>query len=125
MVPREAQGVPGAVAGAAQEVGRYLRRGHPRVRRAEPDPDRPVRAGRDVNQYYFYLLDRDFGLCFIKFSSYPPFNVRVWLNGHEWAKRQLDHCGVAYEELDNRIDLLRDAAEITAHYVPLGTDPEP
>ena len=54
-----------------------------------------------VNQYYFYVLDKDFGLAFIKFSSYPPFNVRVWINGHEWAKRQLQHRRVAFEELDN------------------------
>ena len=47
------------------------------------------------------LADGDFGLCFINFSSYPPFNVHVWLNGHEWAKRQLDRRGVAYEDLDN------------------------
>src|SRR5262249_12975184 len=59
------------------------------------------RGSIDVNQYYFYLLDRDFGLCFIKFSSYPPFNVRVWVNGHEWAKRQLARRRVAFEELDN------------------------
>jgi hypothetical protein len=59
------------------------------------------RAQLFVNQYYFYILDRDFGLCFIKFSSYAPFGVRVWLNGHEWVKRQLDGQGVAYEELDN------------------------
>lgn len=24
------------------------------------------RGSLDVNQYYFYILDRDFGLCFIK-----------------------------------------------------------
>jgi hypothetical protein len=54
-----------------------------------------------VNQYYFYILDEDFGLCFIKFSSYPPFNVRVWINGHEWAKRQVAKRGVAFEDLDN------------------------
>jgi len=55
----------------------------------------------DVNQYYFYLLDRDFGPCFIKFSSYAPFPVRVWLNGHEWAKRQLLRKEIHFEELDN------------------------
>lgn len=55
----------------------------------------------NVNQYYFYLLDPDFGLCFIKFSSYVPFTVRVWVNGHEWAKRQLERQGVRYEALDN------------------------
>ena len=54
-----------------------------------------------VNQYYFYFVDRDFGLCFIKFSSYVPFTVRVWVNGHEWAKRQLEHQGIGYQALDN------------------------
>ena len=54
-----------------------------------------------VNQYYFYILDKDFGLGFVKFSSYAPFNVRVWLNGHDWAKRQLRRRGIRFEELDN------------------------
>jgi hypothetical protein len=54
-----------------------------------------------VNQYYFYILDRNFGLTFIKFSSYAPFTVRVWLNGHEWAKRQLDRKGIRFQALDN------------------------
>ena len=30
----------------------------------------------NVNQYYFDIRDRDFGLCFIKFSSYVPFGMR-------------------------------------------------
>ncbi len=53
------------------------------------------------NQYYFYLLDDDFGPLFIKFSSYFPYTARVCLNGHEYAKRQLDKAGVGYEALDN------------------------
>jgi len=53
------------------------------------------------NQYYFYLLDADFGPMFIKFSSYFPYTARVCLNGHEYAKRQLDKEGIAYEALDN------------------------
>ncbi len=35
------------------------------------------------NQYYFYLVDTDFGPLFIKFSSYFPYTARVNLNGHE------------------------------------------
>jgi hypothetical protein len=77
-----------------------------------PGRRRGSRVGRDpmyaffrgpvhVNQYYFYILDGDFGLSFVKFSSYAPFNVRVWLNGHEWAKRRLQEQGVAFEPLDN------------------------
>ncbi|MEM7204795.1 MAG: hypothetical protein AAF628_31350, partial [Planctomycetota bacterium] len=54
-----------------------------------------------VNHYYVYGLDRDFGPFFIKFGSYFPYNGKVCLNGHEYAKRQLAKRGIAYEELDN------------------------
>lgn len=40
-------------------------------------------------------------MAFIKFSSYAPFNIRVWVNGHEWAKRQLDRKSIPYQSLDN------------------------
>jgi hypothetical protein len=55
------------------------------------------------NQYYFYLVDEDFGPLFIKFSSYFPYTARINLNGHEYAKRQLDKEGIAYEALDNGV----------------------
>ena len=55
------------------------------------------------NQYYFYLVDKDFGPLFIKFSSYFPYTARICLNGHEYAKRQLEKAGITYEALDNGI----------------------
>ena len=55
------------------------------------------------NQYYFYILDADFGPFFIKISSYFPFTARVCLNGHEYAKRQLTKQGIAFEPLDNGV----------------------
>ena len=40
-------------------------------------------------------------------SSYPttyfPFNAKLRLNGHEYAKRQLTRQGIASEALDNGI----------------------
>jgi hypothetical protein len=60
------------------------------------------------NQYYFYLVDEDFGPLFIKFSSYFPYTARVCLNGHEYAKRQLEKAGIAYEALDNGIRCCAD-----------------
>jgi hypothetical protein len=54
-----------------------------------------------VKHYYFYIDDADFGPCFIKIGTYAPFPVRVCLNGHEWAKRQLEKKGILYESLDN------------------------
>lgn len=54
-----------------------------------------------VNHYYFYILDKDFGLLFIKVCTYFPFDVKVCFNGHEWAKQQLRQKGIAFEALEN------------------------
>ena len=54
-----------------------------------------------VNHYYFYIDDADFGPLFIKVCSYAPWGTKLCLNGHEWAKRQLDKMGIAYQALDN------------------------
>ena len=35
------------------------------------------------NQYYFYVVDDDFGPLFIKFAASFPYTARVCLNGHE------------------------------------------
>src|SRR5215467_12197992 len=54
-----------------------------------------------VNHYYFYIDDADFGPLFLKVCSYAPWGIKLCLNGHEWAKRQLERAGIAYEALDN------------------------
>src|ERR1035438_3881630 len=54
-----------------------------------------------VNHYYFYIDDEDFGPLFIKICSYAPWSMKLCLNGHEWAKRQLEKKKIAYEALDN------------------------
>ena len=59
------------------------------------------REQRRVGVYYFYILDPDFGPGFIKICTYFPYPARVWLNGHEWSKRQADHAGIAYRALSN------------------------
>jgi hypothetical protein len=48
-------------------------------------------------------VDRDFGPFFLKFCSYFPFNAKLCLNGHEYAKQQLARKGIAFEALDNGI----------------------
>lgn len=55
------------------------------------------------NQYYFYIVDEDFGPLFIKFSSYFPYTARICLNGHEYLKRQLEKQGINFEALDNGV----------------------
>src|SRR6266566_2222323 len=47
-----------------------------------------AKADRRVTCYYFYLWDADFGPAFIKVCAYFPYPAKIWVNGHEWAKRQ-------------------------------------
>lgn len=47
-----------------------------------------TKAERGVGIYYFYVLDPHFGPGFIKICTYFPYPAKVWINGHEWAKRQ-------------------------------------
>ena len=62
-----------------------------------------VRTTAMVNQYYCYGVDEDFGPFFLKFCSYFPYNAKLYLNGHEYLKRQLTQHGIAFEALDNGI----------------------
>lgn len=54
-----------------------------------------------VNHFYFYLWDADWGGAFWKTNAYAPYPIWLWLNGHEWAKRQLAKSRIGFEALDN------------------------
>jgi hypothetical protein len=54
-----------------------------------------------INHFYFYIWDSEWGGTFWKTNAYAPFPIWLWLNGHEWAKRQLEQARIRYEALDN------------------------
>ena len=54
-----------------------------------------------INHYYFYLWDPEWGPAFWKSNAYGPYPIWLWLNGHEWAKRQMQKMDIAYQALDN------------------------
>lgn len=54
-----------------------------------------------VNHFYFYLWDADWSPAFIKTNAYAPYPIWIYLNGHKWAKRQLEKVRIGYEALDN------------------------
>jgi hypothetical protein len=70
-------------------------------------PGQPVRfefaRNKSVipNYYYFYLDDGDWGESFLKVCSYAPWGLKLYLNGHEWLKRQLAKEAIGFEALDN------------------------
>jgi hypothetical protein len=86
-------------------------------RRGGPDGHPHFEFGRQtvfVNHYYFYILDPDWRPAFVKTCAYAPFGVWIYLNGHEWAKRQATRAGVTFEALDNGFRSTTDAAALAA-----------
>jgi len=65
-----------------------------------------------VNHFYVYAVDADFGPFFLKFCSYFPYNAKLCLNGHEWAKRQATKAGIGFTALDNGFAALDDPADL-------------
>ena len=69
---------------------------------------------RRVTCYYFYLCDDDFGPAFVKVCAYFPYPMKIWLNGHEWAKRQASKAGIGFTELSNGFATCADPAALQA-----------
>jgi hypothetical protein len=69
-----------------------------------------ARAGRRVTCYCFYLRDAGFGPAFIKVCSYFPYPARVWVHGHERARRQAARAGIGLTELSSGFAACDDPA---------------
>jgi hypothetical protein len=67
---------------------------------------------RRVTCYYFYVWDDDFGPAFVKVCAYFPYPMKIWLNGHEWAKRQATKAGIGFTALSNGFASCTDAAAL-------------
>jgi len=73
-----------------------------------------AKADRRVTCYYFYLWDQDFGPAFIKVCCYFPYPMKIWINGHEWAKRQAAKAQIAYTALSNGFATCADPTALQA-----------
>ena len=57
--------------------------------------------------YYFYFIDAELGLMYVRVPTWCPFRLQVYCNGHSWLARQLTAAGIDYAMADNafiRID---------------------
>jgi hypothetical protein len=79
------------------------------------------KADRRVTCYYFSLWDADFGAAFIKVCAWFPYPAKVWVNGHEWAKRQATKAGIGFTELSNGFAACDDPAALQAICDRLGS----
>jgi hypothetical protein len=99
-----------AAIGVAQEAQRVFI-----ARKRDTDPSKCPqfsfdKKDRRVTVYYFYLWDAGFGPAFIKVCTYCPWPVKIWVNGHEWAKQQARKVGLGFTELSNGFASTEDPA---------------
>jgi hypothetical protein len=60
--------------------------------------------------YYFYFMDRQLGLCYMRVPTWCPFRLQFYFNGHSWLANQLKERGIAYTMLDNAFIHIADYA---------------
>lgn len=63
-----------------------------------------------VNQYFFHIMDPEWGHMSIKLCPHPPFNAQVILNGHEYVARQARKSKVSFTKEGNCFTEVADAA---------------
>jgi hypothetical protein len=57
-------------------------------------------APRQYLHFYFYYLDREFGLMHVRVQSWLPMPIQICINGREYLARQMDKVGIKYEQRD-------------------------
>lgn len=61
--------------------------------------------------YYFYFIDREFGLCFMRVPTIAPYKVDFYFNGHNWLETKLKKKGISYQKTDNAFTYIDDYEE--------------
>jgi hypothetical protein len=71
--------------------------------------------------YYFYFVDAELGLIYLRVPTWSPFRLQFYCNGHSWLARQLTAEGIGFAAADNafvRIDNWRRAQELADAFSP-------
>jgi len=61
--------------------------------------------------YYFYFIDPQVGLGYVRVPTWCPFRLQVYVNGHNLLASQLKQAGISYTLIDNAFDSLEDAGK--------------
>jgi len=63
---------------------------------------------RKCLHYYFYYNDRDLGLMHVRFQTWFPFEIQIYINGKEYLKKQLTKEGISFTAYDNSVTAVSD-----------------
>jgi hypothetical protein len=67
------------------------------------------RTGKCLH-YYFYFIDADFGLCYLRVPTWAPFRLQFYFNGHSWLSRQLSRRRIDHALADNAFITIENPA---------------
>lgn len=56
---------------------------------------------RQCLHVYFYFMDREFGLTYVRLQTWFPMSIQIGVNGREYLARRMDRAGMDYEQCDN------------------------
>ena len=59
--------------------------------------------------YYFYFIDEELGLCYLRVPTWPPFRLQFYMNGHNLLAHKLQKKGIPYRMHDNAFLEISDA----------------
>ena len=51
--------------------------------------------------YYFYFIDEEYGLCYLRVPTWCPFRLQFYFNGHNWLARRLSREGIDFDMVEN------------------------
>ena len=61
--------------------------------------------------YYFYFIDADLGLCYVRVPTWCPFRLQLYYNGHNHLAARLNAAAIGYRMLDNAFIEVDDIEE--------------
>jgi len=67
---------------------------------------RPIEA--KCLHYYFYFIDEELGLCYLRVPTWAPFRLQFYFNGHNLLAGKLKRAGVGFTLLDNALVEIED-----------------
>src|SRR3984957_5488750 len=71
--------------------------------------------------YYFYFMDDELGLVYLRVPTWAPFRLQFYCNGHSWLARRLTAQGIGFTAADNafiQIDNWQRAQEPADSFSP-------
>jgi len=71
--------------------------------------------------YYFYFMDAELGLIYLRVPTWAPFRLQFYCNGHSWLARRLTAEGIGFTAADNafiRIDDWQRAQDLANGFSP-------